>query len=111
MNCLLRLAVTVTLLLMGLNRWSHATNYRAFRVDANVQVNLTCWELSDASHLVIWMTPQEDIIGADYQGESNKYDISFDGSLVVNVSNPDSVEFRTCSLFTHYRREKTMRVV
>lgn len=84
MNCLLRLPVMVTLLLMCLNRWSHATNYRAFRVDANVQVNLTCWELTDASHLVIWMTPKEDIIGPDYQDKSNKYSINFDGSLVVN---------------------------
>ena len=87
MERLSRLTMMATLLMLGLNRWSHATHYRAFRVDANVQVHLTCWELTDANHLVLWMTPAEDIIGPDYQSESNKYTIDFDGSLIVNVSD------------------------
>lgn len=64
---------------------ANATKYRAYRVMANVEVSLTCWELEDPNDLVVWITPSETIIGPNYQGEDNKYKIDMDGSLIVNV--------------------------
>ncbi|EFX74332.1 hypothetical protein DAPPUDRAFT_307321 [Daphnia pulex] len=79
-----RLVVMTALLAISLNSWCQATSYRPFRVDANVEIALPCWELLDASHLVIWITPGEDVVGPNDTDYGGKYSIGDSGSLVVN---------------------------
>lgn len=81
--------VVLTLLVFAV--WSsslecQAVKYRAFRVGANKQVTLPCWELLDGNDLLIWIAPSGDIVGPDSHFESRKYAVDFDGSLIVNVS-------------------------
>lgn len=86
-----RLKLVVTALsAMSLSSWCHAANenvasYRPFRIDANEEIALPCWELLDASHLVIWITPAGAVIGPNDQDSWGKYAIDDAGSLVVNV--------------------------
>jgi hypothetical protein len=89
MNSLLKLVVTA-LLALNFNSWCHASNenvtlYRPFRIDANEEIALPCWELLDASHLVIWITPAEVVIGPNDENNWGKYAVDNAGSLVVNV--------------------------
>lgn len=81
-----RLVVMTALLAISFNSWyCQATSYRPFRVDANVEIALPCWELLDASHLVIWITPKEDVVGPNNTDYGGKYFIDDNSSLVVNV--------------------------
>ncbi len=85
MNSRLKLVVMTALLAISSNSWCHATSYRPFRVDANVEIALPCWELFDASHLVIWITPGEEVVGPNDPKNWGKYSIGDSGSLIVNV--------------------------
>ena len=97
MKSQMKLAMMV-FLSMSLTTWCHAANenvtsYRPFRIDANEEIALPCWELLDASHLVIWITPTETVIGPYDQGNWGKYVINDVGSLVVNVRTNLNLEF------------------
>lgn len=82
MDLLSRVGFVLVLLVVATN----ATKYRAFRIMANEEVTLPCWELENPNDLIVWITPQEKIIGINYQDDSNKYKINMEGALIVNVS-------------------------
>lgn len=92
MDCISRLTVLAAVLVLTLNTFCHANNddmeivYRPFRVYANIETVLPCWELVNISQLILWITPTEVVVGPGYHDASSKYSIDFEGSLVVNVS-------------------------
>lgn len=84
MGSLTRVLATLLVLCSG----CQAVKYRAFRVGANTQVTLPCWELFDANELLIWITPSQKIIGPDSWFDSGKYAVEPEtGSLIVSVSS------------------------
>lgn len=110
-----RLTVLAAVLTLVLSSCCHAENtvfYRPLRVYANEEVALPCWELIDASHLIIWITPAEVVIGPDYHDVSGKYTIDLEGSLVVNVTFEHLSSFRNLILkykiFLKRTRKKTI---
>lgn len=94
-----RLTVLAAVLTLVLSSCCHAENtvfYRPLRVYANEEVALPCWELIDASHLIIWITPAEVVIGPDYHDVSGKYTIDLEGSLVVNDTEKNDTGIYKC---------------
>lgn len=91
-----KMTCLVVFLTLTLAERCSAVKYRALRVDANVQVTLPCWELSNPEELIVWITPSENIIGPDYYDNMNKYSVDSEGSLIVNVSWFFSFYFMSC---------------
>jgi len=60
--------------------------YRAVVVRKNETAVLPCWELSDPTAILFWMSPEDVLIRSEDQ-HSSKYRVDpMDGSLTVHVS-------------------------
>ncbi|XP_057374117.1 uncharacterized protein LOC130695021 [Daphnia carinata] len=90
--------LTVLAVVLALSSCCHAestVSYRPVRVYADVEVALPCWELVNAGHLILWITPAEVVIGPDHDA-SEKYAIDFEGSLIVNDTEKSDTGVYKC---------------